>query len=120
MNEELTFDNDNVETWITLPNMNETNKYQYLYDKEPETKVKNHIFESTYAIGDVVEFIPMYRDRTAFGIDGEKQDGVIVSVRFTKAKVFYDCLSDYYGVLFRDIDSCNVNPIEKVYLKESL
>lgn len=34
--------------------------------------------------------------------------GVIVSVRFTKAKVWYDILDDYTGNVFRDIDSCNV------------
>jgi len=46
------------------------------------------------------------------GISQQERFGTIVSVRFTKAKVFYDILDDYYGVIFKKVDFSNVYYID--------
>lgn len=61
----------------------------------------------------------MKRHSDKLCIDGdEKRFGRIVSVKFTKSKVFYSILDDYYGIIFDDVDSCYVckydNNAEKV------
>ena len=72
-------------------------------------------FPSTLNLGDKVLFTPMYRDIQSFGLSEDfLGEGEIVAVRFTKQKVFYDCISYYYGALFRDIDSCKVGPVKSL------
>jgi hypothetical protein len=83
---------------------------------------KPHMFPSLYTHGDQVSFIPMFRQCRELGISGEPARGQIIGVRFTKAKVFYDIVDDYYGVLFRDVDSAYVGKmcdLIKMMKKES-
>jgi hypothetical protein len=75
-------------------------------------------FESNYSIDDSITFIPMFKQATEMGIAQEQMEGTIVSIRFTKAKVFYDILDDYYGRVFTNVDSSNVYPIQQLNLKE--
>ena len=75
-------------------------------------------FDSNFSIDDSITFIPMFKQAAEMGIAQEEMDGTIISVRFTKAKVFYDILNDYYGVVFKNVDSSNVYPIKKVTLEE--
>ena len=75
--------------------------------------------ESQFSINEDVEFIPMYRDCLSFGIStDEVLEGRIVKISFTEMKVFYDILSIYYGVVFKDIDSCKVSEIRTLPLEE--
>ena len=80
---------------------------------------ENTIYESLYAIGDTVVFIPMYRHQKQYGIQEFPIEGVITAVRFTKAKVFYDIVDDYCGKLFDNVDSIKVGETEESieYLK---
>jgi hypothetical protein len=75
-------------------------------------------FESKLNIDSNVLFTPMYRHCQEMGIKPGKMYGKVVSVRFTKAKVFYDVLDDYYGKVFSNVDSCNVNEIVSKQLEE--
>lgn len=60
----------------------------------------DNILPSNFQIGDLVEFKqPMIE---------EWASGQIVAVRFTKAKVFYAIVDDFYGSVFDDIDSIDV------------
>lgn len=65
-------------------------------------------FFSTHNIDDAVSFRPMYRHQTLMGIADDTMSGTVIAVRFTKAKVFYDILDDYRGVIFDNVDSCKV------------
>ncbi len=67
-------------------------------------------FPSALDIGDKVEFRPMYKHQQNHGIADVWGYGVIVAVRFTKAKVFYDVVDDYWGLLFDNVDSIKVRP----------
>lgn len=58
------------------------------------------IYNSAFAIGDRV----VYQYCDGFEEDG----GVIVAVRFTKSKVFYDILSDYSAKIDNNVDSALV------------
>ena len=75
-------------------------------------------FDSKLSIDDSVTFIPMFKQSTEIGIAQEEMFGIVVAVRFTKAKVFYDILDDYYGKVFTNVDSSYVNKIEIKKLKE--
>lgn len=65
-------------------------------------------FFSTHAIDDNVDFIPMYHQQIKHGISDESREGTIVAVRFTKPKVFYDILDEYYAIIFKNVDSVKV------------
>jgi len=65
-------------------------------------------FPSFYGIDDMVTFIPMFRHQEKYGIVLNYGIGRIVAVRFTKAKVFYDIIGDYHGILFDNVDSNNL------------
>lgn len=83
--------------------MNKFEKKDLQHDyKEAQT------FGSQFAIDEQVEFRPMYRHQQEHGIADENLTGTIVSVRFTRAKVFYDVLSDYHGIIFDKVDSAKV------------
>lgn len=69
-------------------------------------------FSSALEIDQKVLFTPMQRHCEKYAIEGSKGYGVIVSVKFTKAKVFYSIVDDYYGILFDDVDSSYVFPQE--------
>lgn len=69
-------------------------------------------FDSKLNIDDSITFTPMFKQATEMGIAQEKMYGKVVAVRFTKAKVFYDILDDYYGKVFTNVDSSYVNKIE--------
>ena len=69
-------------------------------------------FESKLSIDDLITFTPMFKQAKKMGIKQEEMEGIIVAVRFTKAKVFYDILDDYYGKVFTNVDSSYVNKIE--------
>ena len=74
----------------------------------------NNKFESCFAIDEQVGFHPSYKQATELCIDGDEQRyGIVVSIRFTKSKVFYDCLCDYLGVIFTNVPSEKVFPIRK-------
>lgn len=59
-------------------------------------------------IDEEVYFRPMYHQQMDLGIADEWREGTVVAVRFTRAKVFYDILDTYYGVLFNTVDSVKV------------
>lgn len=65
-------------------------------------------FFSQHSIDDSVDFYPMFKQAKKQGIAQELLQGTIVAVRFTKAKVFYDVISDYYGIVFENVDSAKV------------
>lgn len=65
-------------------------------------------FESALKIGQSVKFKPMQRHCETHSIKCENGFGVITAVKFTKAKVFYDIIDDYWGILFDGVDSVNV------------
>lgn len=69
-------------------------------------------FDSKLSIDDVITFIPMFIQAKKMGIKQEEMRGIVVGIRFTKAKVFYDILDDYYGKVFANVDSSYVNKIE--------
>ena len=75
-------------------------------------------FNSKLSIDDSVTFTPMFKQSTEMGIAQEEMFGTVVAVRFTKAKVFYDILDDYYGKVFTNVDSSYVNKIEIKKLEE--
>jgi hypothetical protein len=75
-------------------------------------------FESKLNIGDSVTFRPMFIQAKKLGITQDDLWGTVVAVRFTKAKVFYDILDDYYSKVFTDVDSANVFEIEMLKLEE--
>jgi hypothetical protein len=57
-------------------------------------------FPSAFGIGEDV----LYRTHE----EDVWRNGTVVSVRFTRSKVFYDVLDHYYAVVARDIDSLDV------------
>lgn len=63
---------------------------------------------SNLQIDDEVSFRPMYHQQMDLGIADEWRDGVVVAIRFTKAKVFYDILDTYFGIMFNTVDSIKV------------
>jgi hypothetical protein len=63
--------------------------------------------EARFSPGDNVTFYPMECHCAKYKIEKEKLYGTVVAVRFTKAKVFYDVIDDYWGKLFDNVDSCN-------------
>lgn len=65
-------------------------------------------FEAQFDIGTEVLYIPMYKHQQSKGIEGEKLSGMIVAVRFTKAKVMYDILDECSAVIFENVDAANV------------
>ncbi len=69
---------------------------------------KNHLFPCTYTHDQQVSFIPMHRDCERLAIAHSLLRGRIIGIRFTKAKVLFDIVDDYYGELFRDVDSAKV------------
>jgi len=68
-------------------------------------------FESKVTIDDDVLFTPMYRHCQTMGIEPEEMYGTVVAVKFTKAKVFYDILDDYYCEVFTNVDSTHVSKV---------
>lgn len=70
--------------------------------------MKHTNFPSRYNIDDKVAFIPMYRHCKKLGIKKDESRGMIIAVRFTKTKVFYDILCEYYGIIFDNVDSSNI------------
>lgn len=78
---------------------------QFVYEEETT-------FPSALSIDDAVNFKPMARHAEKYCIDQESRFGKIVAVRFTIAKVFYDVLDDYLGVIFDGVDSAYVEPSE--------
>ncbi len=66
-------------------------------------------FTSSLEINDRVRFQPMAWQADELGIAQEYGFGTITAVRFTPAKVFYDIIDDYYGILFSDVDSSYVD-----------
>lgn len=69
---------------------------------------------SKLQIDDKVSFIPMERHCKEMCIGKEESWGTIISVRFTKAKVWYEILDEYHGKIFDKVDSVNVWMPEKV------
>lgn len=66
---------------------------------------------SSLEIGQSVKFTPMERHCRQYGIEKSSGYGTITAIKFTKAKVFYDVVSDYWGILFDTVDSANVQPM---------
>lgn len=69
------------------------------------------IFESSRSIEDPVLFTPMAEHCQEFGVSKNQRHGIIVAVRFTKKKVFYDILDEYYARIFEKVDATNVKDI---------
>ncbi len=69
-------------------------------------------FPSALDIDDCVSFVPMAHQAEEHAITREKRFGKVVAVRFTIAKVFYDVLDDYLGIIFKDVDSAMVEKSE--------
>lgn len=66
-------------------------------------------YESQFEIGQEVTFIPTMKDCMNYFIEDEELTGQVVSVKFTKSKVFYDIVDEYYGRLFELVDSANIS-----------
>lgn len=64
--------------------------------------------ESAHDIGDEVSFFPMARHCKRMSIERESMTGRIVAVRHTAAKVFYDIVDDYHGIVFDNVDSAMI------------
>ncbi len=62
-------------------------------------------------IDEDVSYRPMNHQLMDLGLEDKWRDGRIVAVRFTKYKVFYDILDDYYAILFNTVDSTRVRPV---------
>lgn len=62
-------------------------------------------FPSQFGIDDQINFIPSAKQCEDMAIERSPRIGTIVGVRFSKAKVFYDVLDDYYGIIFTKLDS---------------
>ncbi len=73
---------------------------------------------SKLQIDDKVSFIPMERHCQAMHIEKEELWGTVVSVKFTKAKVWYDVICDYHGKIFDMVASNNVWIPERLSLAE--
>lgn len=69
-------------------------------------------FTSRFEIEQKIVFRPMQRHCQKNAIQANALYGTIVAVTFTKAKVFYDIVDEYWGILFDRVDSANVAPIE--------
>lgn len=72
-------------------------------------------FNSQFEMGQQVEFVPTFKQQQDMGIAGEELDGTIVAVKFTEAKVWYDVLSPYHGIVFQGIPSNKVTAYVSVY-----
>jgi hypothetical protein len=75
-------------------------------------------FPSAYSIDDKVDFVPSAKQADDRKITRDYRFGTIVKVSFSKAKVFYDILDDYYGEIFTNVDSSFVKPIKQLKLEE--
>lgn len=76
-----------------------------------EMKFEDYIpntFISPIAIGDRVSFEPMFRHCEMYCIAQSSGFGRVVAIKFTKAKVFYDIVDEYWGYLFDCVASENV------------
>ena len=76
-------------------------------------------FPSAHSIDDKVDFVPTAKQADERKITRDYRYGTIVKVSFSKAKVFYDILDDYYGEIFTNVDSSFVKPIKQLKLKEA-
>jgi hypothetical protein len=75
---------------------------------------------SNFQIGQEVVFNPAYKDILEKGLAEDIiLDGFITAIRFTKEKVFYDAVSTYYGIVYRDIPSDKVFEKDYFNLKEA-
>jgi hypothetical protein len=74
---------------------------------DPENKV-NEQYVTLYSISDEVFFIPMKKHLEKYKLNSQSIRGTITQIHFTKAKVFYDIVDDYWGYLFERVDSINV------------
>ena len=78
----------------------------------------NCFLESKLSIGQKVIFIPMERHCDERKIEKSKGFGTITAVKFTRAKVFYDIVDEYWGNLFDCVDSINVFELMTESIKE--
>jgi len=93
-------------------------KYLKDYDEFINEMVE---FPSLFGIDDKVIFIPSAKQADDMKIVREDSYGTISAVRFTKAKVLYDIIDDYWGKIFKDVDSSFVKPFKSsIKLKEKL
>lgn len=65
-------------------------------------------FPAQFGIDDAVSFVPMFKHQELYGIAAQELEGTVVAVRFSKAKVFYDIVDDYFGKLFDEVASDKV------------
>ena len=68
--------------------------------------------ETAFSIDELVDFHPMYKHLQEYGITTDIRMGTIVAIRITRAKVFYDVLDDYMGIIFSNVDSEKVHKTE--------
>lgn len=78
------------------------------HEKVPIANSKNNTMKkiklpSQFQIGADVNFITKHNKRHP-----ASQKGVVMGVRFTEGKVWYDVKDKHFGVTNRDVDSCDV------------
>jgi hypothetical protein len=69
------------------------------------------LLPSKMQIGDEVEFSPLPPNESWAACP--TYWGEIVAVKFTKAKVLYDIIDDHAANIHREIDSCDVKPMNE-------
>jgi len=79
-----------------------------------------HQFTSTFTHGEQIKFIPPARLLNELSLAKEPAYGEIVAIRFTKAKVFYDIIDDYHGIIFDNVDSAFVFELNEEISSEIL
>ena len=72
-------------------------------------RVREQIFDTgDLEIGSKVTYQLMERQAIKDRICKFDRSGIVVGIRFTNEKVFFDILDTYYSKVFRDIDSAYV------------
>lgn len=65
-------------------------------------------FPSKFDLDDEVYFIPPAKDCNQHSIARQVKRGRITAIRFTKTKVLHDIVDNYYGHMFKNVDSALV------------
>lgn len=81
---------------------------------ENSSVLNQKYYPSRFAIEDRISFYPMARQAKELSISREPRIGRIIAIRFSKAKVLYDIVDDYYGYVFKDVDSVYVHPMRGI------
>ena len=103
---------DDIESFI-YENYSSMNNFFKEYDLFTKLDnygiIKEEVLDSLYTFGNVVNFTPMQWQSKKYDITQAELVGEIIAVRFTKAKVFYDIVDDYWGYMFKNVDSALIS-----------